>query len=132
MQANIPPDALVMRFTPVQAAAVLNKAAQEHRRTGHYRVSVFAAVARQGESVEAVEARLLRASELGHIDPASNLKYFTCRAGALLERGFTFWKYDDDPDELPEHYSVDLGDSPTLDDAGRFLGAFGPAHRRSR
>src|SRR5580700_400151 len=117
MKANVPPDAVVMRFPPVQPEAVFKKAIQEHRRTGHYAVSVFADEAGQGESAEAVEARLLKASELGGIDPARNPNYYICRAQVLLDMKFTFLKYDDEPDksnELPEHYSVDLGQDPTL------------------
>ena len=39
------------------------------------------------------------------------------------DRGFTFEKdeYDGEPEE---HYSVVLGDSPTLEDAKRFVAAF--------
>ncbi len=129
MQAEIPRDAVVIRFRPIRDDAVLASAVKEYRRAGHYRVSVFADAARQGESFEAVEARLLEASELAQLDPAANNRYFTCTAGQLLDRGFTFWK-DDEPGELAEHYSIDLGERPTLDDVSRFVGAFGPARRR--
>jgi len=135
MKVNVAPDAIVMRFPPVQPEAVLKKATQEHRRTGRYAVSVFADEAGQGESAEAVEARLLQASELAGIDPARNPNYYVCRARVLLDMEFTFWKYDDEPDkskELPEHYSVDLGQDPTLGDASRFVGVFGPSLRRPR
>jgi hypothetical protein len=135
MQVNIAPDAIVVRFAPVQPERVLNKAAQEYRRIRCHWVSVFAAEAGQGESDEAVAARLLQASELGGIDPARNPKYYTCRAQELLDRGFTFWKYDEEPDkskERPEHYSVDLGERPTLGDASRFAEVFGEGLRRPR
>ena len=128
MQTDIPRDAVVIRFKPISSEALLNSAVKEYRRAGHYRLSVFADAAGQGESVEAVEARLLLAA-FETLDPARNDRYFTCTAGELLDRGFTFWK-DDEPGELAEHYSVDLGERPTLDDVSRFRGAFGPARRR--
>jgi hypothetical protein len=112
----------------MSSETLLKKAAQEYRRIGRYRLSVWAAMAGQGESAEAVEARLLLAA-FTRLDAARNDWYFTCTAGQLLDRGFTFWK-DDEPDEPPEHYSVDLGDRITLDDVSRFRGAFGPARRR--
>lgn len=129
MQVDIPRNAVVIRFKPISTEGLLKSAVREYRRIERYRVSVFASAARPGESFEVVEARLLEASELGGIDPARNDQYFTCVAGQLLDRGFTFWK-DDDLDELAEHYSVDLGERPTLEDVGRFRGAFGPARRR--
>jgi hypothetical protein len=128
-QFHISRDALVIRFRPIRADQVLASAVKEHRRTGHYRVSVFADIARPGESFEVVEARLLEAAGLAGIDPVRNDRYFTCFAGQLLDRGFTFWK-DDEPGEPAEHYSVDLGERPTLEDVNRFCGVFGPARRR--
>lgn len=130
MQVQVPPDALVIRFRPTDPAKVLEWAAKEHRRSGHYRLSVFAAAPGPGGAGAAVQARLLKASELAGIDPAGNAKYFVCtHARQLLDRGFTFWKDDDDPDEPAEHYSVDLGETPTLGVVRRFLEPFGPALR---
>jgi hypothetical protein len=130
-EAKVASDALVIRFRPTDPVRVLEWAAKEHRRTGHYRLSVFAAVPVAGETVEAVQARLLKASELAGIDPENNPKYFVCtQARQLLDRRFTFWKDDDDPDEPAEHFSVDLGEAPTLEDVQLFLEQFGLTVRR--
>jgi len=128
VQADVPRDAVVIRFRPVEPSAVLQWAAKEHRRTGHNRLSVFAVVPGPGESSEAAEGRLLNAAGLAGIDLARQTKYFVCTAGALLDAGFTFWK-DDEPGELAEHYSVDLGERLTLAVINRFLGQFGMARR---
>jgi hypothetical protein len=131
VQAQIPQDALVVRFRPTEPTSVLQWAAKEHRRTGHYRVSVFASAPQAGETQEATEARLIRAAGLAGIDPARQPKYFVCtQAGRLLDQGFTFWK-DEEPGELEEHYSVDLGEQPTVADVMRFLGLFGVTRRLS-
>jgi hypothetical protein len=131
VQADVPDDAVVIRFRPIDPQSVLNSAEKEARRTGgRWGASVFADVPRPGESQEDVIARLLVASELSGIDPKGNRKYFVCaQAKELLDRGFTFWK-DEDDDELQEHYSVVLGESPSVDDAVRFLEPFGEGRRR--
>lgn len=129
---TLPDDAIVIRFRPTEPDAVLNWAGKEHRRTGHYRLSVFADAPREGEDEDAVIARLLVASELAGIDPQRNRKLFVCtRASKLADLGFTFHK-DEEDDEVSEHYSVDLGLSPNLDDAVRFLSPFEPVERRHR
>jgi len=128
VQVEVPPNAIVIRFRPVEPSRVMEWAAKEHRRTGRYRLSVFASVPSPGESDEAAEDRLLDAAGLAGIDLARQAKYFVCTAGALLAAGFTFWK-DEEPGELAEHYSVDLGDQLTLAVVNRFLGQFGVARR---
>ena len=109
---------------------MLASAVKEYRRAGHHRLSVFADTARQGEDEAAVVHRLLHTAELDGIPPGKNPKYALCaEAGNLLKEGFTFHKYDeDDPDpadEADEHYSVDIGEQPTLGDVTRFLQPFG-------
>jgi len=129
---ELPDDALVIRFPPVAPEGVLRGAQKEARRTGGlHRLSVFAGVARDEETEAQLVDRLLAASEVAGINPATNRKYFVCvRADELLSRGFTFWKDDEDEEELPEHYNVDLGPEPGLADAERFGEAFGPSMRR--
>lgn len=128
MQVELPRDAVVIRFRPVEPSRVMEWAAKEHRRTGRYRLWVFASVRGPGQSDEAAEARLLHAAGLAGIDLARQSKYFVCTAGALLDAGFTFWK-DEEPGEMAEHYSVDLGEQLTLAVVNRFLGQFGVARR---
>jgi|GEM_PF-5397180 hypothetical protein len=127
MPAQPRPDAVVIRFSPVTAAAVLAKAKQSARRSdgnGKYTASVFADHARGGESRAAVIERLLDASELEGIAATRNPNYWRCStAQELLDRQFTFQK-DGYPDERPEHYSVILGENPQLEDVQRFLDAF--------
>ena len=128
--AEVSADALVIRFRPTAADSVWRSAEKEFKRIGRYRLSVFADVPVEGETDFELRVRLLRASEL-RIDPAGNPKYFVCaRAGDLLDRGFTFWRDGDDDEEADEHYSVDLGTAPTVEDVERFLEAFGPGEKR--
>ncbi len=130
---DLPDDAVVVRFSPTLADRVLRRAQQEYRRVGVWGLSVFAAPPSSGEGMEDVVRRLLAAAELDGMNPANNRKYFVCtRAEELRSRGFTFYKYDErddigEYDELPEHYSVDLGsgeDEPTEATVVSFLGAF--------
>lgn len=130
MIVDVDPDALVIRFTPVTAENVLARAERAYRRRGHWASSVFVGVKTDGEDDDALRARLLAASELHDLAPERNRKYWVCaRAGDLLELGFVFMK-DGDEDEAPEHFSVRLGDSPSLEDVERFLGAFTTTERR--
>jgi hypothetical protein len=124
MQVEVQPDAVVLRFRPTRPDAVLAWAGKEYRRTTHYRLSVFAASREPGEGDDDVRARLLRAANLTSLPLGRRAHHAVwTRAGDLLELGFTFWRDDDDPDEITEHYSVDLGDVPVA----LFLEPFGPS-----
>lgn len=130
MSTPVPPDALVIRFRPTDPESVLRRAEVSARLDGRYLLSVFADAPTAGESEIDLRARLLKASEMSGLPADKNKKYYVCtRAKELLDRGFAFCK-DGDDDELDEHYSVDLGSSPTLGDVCRFLEAFGPAEMR--
>lgn len=123
-EVQVPRDALVIRFRPIEPAAVRERAKREYRRSGAYRSSVFAAAAEQGEDPHTLRVRLLRAGQLSGIDPERNPKYYVCSTAAeLYDRGFTFHK-DGVPGELPEHYSVDLGSDLAVGDVELFLEAF--------
>ncbi|MFL0287197.1 hypothetical protein ACJH6H_18230 [Mycobacterium sp. SMC-21] len=126
------PDAVVIRFRPVDAERVLLRAEQNARDPdcgGHYGSSVFADHARDDEGRDDVVKRLLADSELDGIDPVSNSKYWLCTtAQELLDRKFTFVK-DGWTGEPLTHYSVVLGNPPTIDDAKRFLEPFRPERR---
>ena len=129
LPADLPGDAIVVRFPPATAEGALRRAERDSRLSGAYRLSVFVGVAQGGEGNDEVIERLLRASELS-IDPVSNRKFFVCsRADRLAREGFTLVK-DGYEGELAEHFSVDLGPGPTLEDVQRFLGAFDQERRR--
>ena len=132
----MPPDALVIRFRPTNPEDVFNWAEKEHRRRRDpehpeqtfYRISVFADVKRDGESDDDLLRRLIEASGL---DLGKNKYCWTTRSERLQDLGLTFWK-DGDADEVEEHYSLDLGSSPTVEDVGRMLEVFeGPERTRS-
>jgi hypothetical protein len=130
MPADVPRDAVVIRFRPIKPDDVLRSAGKWYRFTGVYGLSVFADMAHAGEGEDDVIGRLLKASEMSNIDPAKNKKFYICtRAGKIMEAGFSFCK-DGDDDESPEHYTVDLGAQPTLADVERFLEAFEIERRR--
>lgn len=121
------PDAVVIRFRPVDPRRVLERAEQNTRDPdgrGHHSSSVFADHARGAETQDAVIDRLLRDSELDGINPATNPKYWVCTtAKELTDRKFTF-ENDGWTGEPATHYSVVLGDPPTIEDAKRFLEPF--------
>lgn len=72
---------------------------------------------------------LLITPELGESDPERNKKFWYCsRAGKLRESGFTIMKLDFEG-EVPDHYSVQLGDPAELTDAERFVAALEPRKR---
>ncbi|WP_409330377.1 hypothetical protein [Trujillonella humicola] len=127
---DLPAEAVVIRFTPVRPDRVLVKANQEHRFVGAYGLSVFASAPRLGEDTDTVVRRLLEAAQLDGVNPATNKNYYICStAAALRDLGFSFYKYEEheEPNEPPEHYSVDLGSDgagPTVDAVISFLGAF--------
>lgn len=130
MPAEVPPDAIVIRFRPTDPETVLKRAERDSRRSGTWRSSVFADVQRGGETEQDAIARLLTVSELAGVSIDNNPRYFVCvRAEELLRRGFAFVK-DGDDDELPEHFSVDFGSEPTVEDARRFVEAFDHGRRR--
>lgn len=123
-------EALVVRFRPVSADAVWRSAGKEYRRDGHHGVSVFADEAAVGESEEDLLRRLLVASELAHVSVDSNPDYWVCaRAGDLKGDGFRFRK-DQYDGEVAEHYCVELGADPGIEDASRFVAHFGDKRRR--
>jgi hypothetical protein len=116
--------AIVMRFRPTDPDAVLGKAEVEFRRAGHYGLSVFADVQRDGETEADVLRRLLAASLLDRIALSNNKRIFVCaQAVEITSMGFAYLK-DDEADELDEHYCIDLGPDPTLDRVRQLLGAF--------
>jgi hypothetical protein len=123
-RVQLPGDALVIRFAPVTAAKVLEKAERLARVSdGAYLASVFVGLPRDGETDDQRLARVLAATQTD-FDPKKNRNVFVCtRADSLLSRNFAFVK-DGYEGEIPEHYSVDLGSAPTLEDAQRFLDAF--------
>lgn len=130
MPADVPRDAVVIRFRPTAPEDVLRSAGKWFRFTGIYGLSVFADGAHEGESDEDVIERLLKASEMSNIDPMKNKKYYVCtKAGNIMDAGFSFDK-DGDDDERPEHYTVDMGEQPTLEVVERFLEAFDIERRR--
>jgi hypothetical protein len=118
---------VVLRFTPMSPEGVLNRAGLDARRStgkGHYTASVWADHARPGETREQVIARLLGVTELHGLDPARNQHLWWCSsAQKLLDERFVFEK-DDEDGEADEHYSVILGNPPTLEDTKRFVKAF--------
>ncbi|WP_103956478.1 hypothetical protein [Nonomuraea solani] len=130
MPADVPRDAVVIRFRPTMPEDVLRSAGKWYRFTGVYGLSVFTDVAHAAESEHDVIGRLLKASEMSNIDPAKNKKFYICTsAGKIMDAGFSFRK-DGDDDERPEHYTVDLGEQPTLEVVERFLEAFDIERRR--
>ena len=117
-------DAVVIRFPPTDPQRVLASAEKEHRARGHYGLSVWAAAQAADETLDQLHLRILLAAQLGHINLSNNKKFYVCSGAAEITiLGFPFTK-DGDDDELPEHYCVDLGNSPTVDDVVRFLGPF--------
>jgi hypothetical protein len=72
VQVDVPSDAGVIRFRPVEPSRVMEWAAKEYRRTGRYRPSMFASVSGSGESSEAAEGRLLDAARLDSTGPRSS------------------------------------------------------------
>jgi hypothetical protein len=119
-------EAVVIRFRPTQVESVLSHALVEHRLSGRAGLSVFADVAGDNEDRDALLTRLLGVSELAGLDPGKNQKFWLCSTAAeLVDEGFVFYK-DEDDDELPEHFSIDLGGAPSSTKVELFLGHFGP------
>lgn len=126
---SLPDDTIVIRFPPATASGVL-KRARLAAAAGHGHVaSVFAALPRDGESEQQVIDRLVETAGLSGINLERNRKVYVCtRAGKITGAGLTFVK-DGYDGEVPEHYSVDLGDQATEEDAQRFLGTFDEGRR---
>ncbi len=124
MPPGVLPDALVVRFSPSSADRVLDRAQTAYDQGGRWELSVFADVQRPRENPEDLVARLLTAAKLHGIVLQNNKYYWRCaRASELLGLGFTFSK-GGSPNERPEHWNVDLGGGPTIDDVRRFLEPF--------
>jgi hypothetical protein len=123
-------EALVIRLRPIaDPAAVLRAAERAYRDHGHHHLSVFADIARGAESEEDLINRLLDAAELSNILRSNNPKFWFCqRAGELLDDGFVFVKNEYDG-EASEHWSIDLGNAPSLQDTERLAAHF-PESRR--
>jgi hypothetical protein len=121
------PDAVVLRFTPMSPEGVLKRAGLDARRSdgnGHHTASVWADHAAAGEDRMTVIRRILVATELHGLDPERNTRLWWCSsAQKLVDEGFVFEK-DGYAGEPESHYSVVLGDPPTLDDAKRFVALF--------
>lgn len=91
---------------------------------GHHTASVWADHATPGEDRAMLLGRILVATELHGLDPAKNPNLWWCSsAREIRDEGFAFEKdgYDDEPEA---HYSVVLGDPPTLEDAETFVSLF--------
>ena len=125
----MPPDALVVRFSPTLPDRVLDRARTAYEECGRWELSVFVGTATATEDSYALLDRLLTAAFNRGIGIANNPNYWRCaQAAELLDLGFTFTK-GGDPGEPAEHWNVDLGDSPSIEDVGRFLDCF-TKHRR--
>jgi hypothetical protein len=130
-----PPEALVLRFPPGgpdevskirKEAKYVHRHHQQRRAEAWYRLSVWADRPRPGETREQTMTRLIHAAGLANVrvDDAQNSVFWWTTVGELTSRGFVLRK-DGDPDERPEHYSVDLGpDEPSREVIELFVGAF--------
>ncbi|MHA7176940.1 hypothetical protein ACX80D_09810 [Arthrobacter sp. Sr24] len=120
----LPVNAVVIRFAPNSPNGILKRAMTASRQSGYFRVSVFASPPLPGESEGSTIARLLDASELGGISTTNNEKYYLCASAGAIERlGFIFVK-DDYAGEIREHFSVDFGREPSLEDAQQLSDTF--------
>lgn len=126
---EVPPGAVVLRFTPASAEGVLRSARNSHADAGsaddpRYHASVYVDIAATDPNDIAVVTGLLEAAELSGIQPPPrNKHYFVTTADVIQDLGFVF-KKDRYTEEHVKHYSVDLGEAPTSQDAERFLSAF--------
>lgn len=84
---------------------------------------MFADVKAEDESDDDLLRRLVTAAGLSGLDISKNRNCWTSTSGSLQDLGLTFWK-DGDVDEVPEHYSLDLGSNPTVARVDEVLGAF--------
>jgi hypothetical protein len=119
-------DALVVRFVPIEPKHLLRSAKRVYKKYGVNHLSVFAGSRRQGETVDDLIARLLNAAELSGISASLNHTFWFCSAASdLMDDGFCFVK-DEYDGELDEHYSINLGNSPTIQDTERLAAHFVP------
>lgn len=117
-------DALVIRFVPIEPKHLLRHAKKTYKKYGVNHVSVFADSRRQGETVDDLISRLLNAAELSGISASRNETFWYCSAASdLMDDGFCFVK-DGYDGELDEHYSINLGNSPTIQDTERLAAHF--------
>ncbi|MGV8874265.1 MAG: hypothetical protein ACOH2Q_17155 [Rhodococcus sp. (in: high G+C Gram-positive bacteria)] len=120
-------DALVIRFKPMQPEAVLRRAALDARRIdgpGEHTASVWCAVRADDESEEQARRRVLQVTADNGLNADKNKKFWVCTyVRELRDRGFVFIKdgYEGEPEA---HFSVILGNPPTLDDVERFIEPF--------
>lgn len=116
--------ALVIRFRPSDPDAVRRSALKEFRRSGNYRISIFADSRKGNESEGDLIVRLLNAAKLSNIAPEGNKRFWVCaQAASLFDAGFRFAK-DNYPGEEPEHYSIDFGSEPTVEDTKKLVELF--------
>jgi hypothetical protein len=117
-------DALVIRLRPLKPEAMLEQAKKAFRDGGHHYLSVYSDKRRDDETEADLVTRLLNAAEVSNILRANNPKYWFCqKASDLLDDGFIFVK-DGYDGEMPEHWSIDLGENPTVADTTRLSGHF--------
>jgi len=121
-------DALVIRFVPIEPKHLLRHAKKVHKRHDVHHISVFVDSRREDETEDDLIARLLNAAELSGIsisDPMNATFWYCSAASDLMNDGFRFVK-DGYDGELDEHYSIDLGNSPTIQDTERLAAHFVP------
>ncbi|WP_433599142.1 hypothetical protein ACQPXH_26200 [Nocardia sp. CA-135953] len=123
---EVDPKALVIRFRPMEPESLIKRAALDARRSegGHHAVSVWCGVQEEGETESELRDRILDITVQNGLGAANNNRYWVCTTALeLMERGFKFVKdgYDGEPEA---HFSVILGDPPTLEDAKRFVEPF--------
>ena len=94
---------------------------------------VWADVPAPGESRIHLMQRLIRTAGLGRIqiDDERNSVFWWTQAGEIYDAGFEI-KKDLEPDELDEHYSVDLGHEPTREVVEKFASVFQGPERTGR
>ena len=68
--------------------------------------------------------RLLAATELNGLHAERNPHLWWCSSAQKIVEGRFVFEKDEYDGEPAEHYSVVLGDPPTLEDAQRFVGLF--------
>lgn len=108
---------------------MLRQADKEFRNSGHHWLSVYADKRRDDETEAELIQRLLNAAEVSDVLRANNPKYWFCQTAAeLLDDDFIFVK-DGYDGEVPEHWSIDLGQNPTVADTMRLSGHFPEARK---